>query len=528
MKIKKLFVWSLLLIMTIGLFSAKVCAATAINSVNVSVTHPAHSAKPEAFTQVYGNCRLDVTYNSNGYKNGIRWKDVSSGNYMDKDDTFVGGKQYELSVYLLSDTGYYFSDTKTSVTVNTDSASLSVKDSGHAQATVLLTADKLYVNSVSITDLDSPKIGSKADFSVSVQGNGYELYAVGNKGMSWLDECHGSYLSNTEKFKEGHKYTVAIYLQAKSGYEFPKNVQATVNGKACAIGQNDGRILQVKFQYPTLAQQHTHTPSGWRITGAYHYKVCTVCGDFLEQDDHTGGVATCYEKGKCTVCGYAYIEENEIHRPDRSKWVACGNLYHAHLCKDCGAHAEIQDHVEGPAGTPGAAVVCRDCGYVMVAEKNHVHDLSKIPSVSPTCTEQGNIEYYVCTGCMDCFTDAKGKNKLPETETVMLGALGHSTSDWWKYDTDNHWRFCSVCKEVLAETQMAHEMQNGKCTTCGFDGTVPEHFPFETTDTTADGMQQDDDAEGMHWWVYAVIALMGIVVMGGILFVVIKSKKKVE
>ena len=68
----------------------------------------------------------------------------------------------------------------------------------------------------------------------------------------------------------------------------------------------------------------------------------------------------------------------------------------------------------------------------------------------------------------------------------------------------------------------------GFFTTCGFDGTVPEHFPFETTDTTADGMQQDDDAEGMHWWVYAVIALMGIVVMGGILFVVIKSKKKVE
>ena len=158
----------LVLILTLSFPAVTARAASTVTSADVSVTHPVHGANPETFLQVYGNCQVDTTYNSQGHRNGLRWKDVSSGEYMDASDTFVGGKQYELSVMLLSKTGYAFSASATTVTVNGDPVSLTVQDVNRAKATIKLRADKLYINHVTITGLDAPKAGGTPDFSVSV------------------------------------------------------------------------------------------------------------------------------------------------------------------------------------------------------------------------------------------------------------------------------------------------------------------------------------------------------------------------
>jgi hypothetical protein len=243
----------------------------------------------------------------------------------------------------------------------------------------------------------------------------------------------------------------------------------------------------------------------------------------LDQEDHMGGIATCSEKGKCTVCGYAYIEENENHDPDTSKWTACGALYHAHLCKICGAHCDVQDHVAGPAGTPDAAVVCKDCGFIITPAKNHTHNLTKVAKKDATCIEPGNIEYYTCDGCSDFFADSDGKVKITDT---VIAPLGHKISDDWKYDENNHWRTCTVCHEVLAETQMGHEMSSEKCATCNYDGTVPGTEPSPDT-TDAAPQSPDNGSDGMPWWVLLLIGLAAVAagVGGGML---ILSKKKRE
>lgn len=309
--------------------------------------------------------------------------------------------------------------------------------------------------------------------------------------------------------------------------------------------------------------EHVHTPSDWRTTQVYHYTVCTTCGEFLEQEDHTGGIATCAEKGVCTVCGYAYIEVTENHNPDTSKWTACGDLYHAHLCTLCGAHCDIQDHRwspryhavdasghayqcadckgydktvphnPGPAATETTPQTCKDCGYVIAPVKSHVHDLSKVPQVPATCTEEGNIEYYVCTGCMECFTDPEGKDKIPETASVTVGALGHTTSDTWEYDENHHWRLCTVCDEVLIETQMIHEMDNETCTTCGYNASVAEDTTSAPTETTPQATESQPQAQEsrkktMPWWTLPLIGVgaVGVGIGAGIL--ILKQNKKKE
>jgi len=269
-------------------------------------------------------------------------------------------------------------------------------------------------------------------------------------------------------------------------------------------------------------------------------------------------VATCAAKGKCTVCGYAYLEETENHTPDTSKWIAKGDGYHYHACKLCGAHCDTEDHrwsptylykdkdghawicadckgisaiekhVAGPAGTPGAEVVCRDCGYIMEPAANHVHALTKVPQTPATCTEEGNIEYYTCSGCNDRFTDGEGKNKIPETMSVGVGALGHTTSDTWAKDDTYHWRTCTVCKAVLEETRLVHDPDKVTCTTCGgVDGsetTAPTEAtaPGETTSTTEKPAEQKG---GIPWWVWVLVAAgcTGIGIATAILLV--KKKK---
>ena len=547
----------LCLFLMIGLLPVTALAAT-IDSVDMVITHPAHLANPETFLQVYGNCQLDTTYQSDGFQDGLRWKEIATGKIMSPSDTFVGGNQYELSVILISKTGYTFSASATKVSVNMDPASVTILDENRAKASITLTADKLYVNYVTITELDAPKAGNTPDFSVSVQENTCEIYPDSrdpiHNGVAWFDNSTRKYLKPGDTFVAGHVYSISVLIQSKPGYVFPLDIHVSANGITSTAVQTNSTLFQALLEYPALAEEHTHTPSEWRITGAYHYTVCTTCGDFLDQEDHIGGQPTCLEKGICTVCGAAYLDVTENHVPDTSRWVARLNMYHFHPCSLCGAHCDIEDHrwspkphvatatghayqcadcmaceeeqphTPGPAATETTPQVCTECGYIITPAKNHVHDLSKVPEVPATCTEGGNIAYYVCTGCMDCFTDPEGKHKLPETETVMTAPLGHTASDDWKCDGQRHWRVCNVCHELLMETQMNHEMVNGKCETCGYGGSTPQQTPPANTDPKP----QRDASHSLPRWILLVIgfAAVGTGVTVGVVIFLVAGKKK--
>ena len=394
-----------------------------------------------------------------------------------------------------------------------------------------IVTEKLITN-VDVT-IPKPIAGQIPASTCTIETTGCELYQT--DPVTWADAATGKFLKATDKFQEGKKYTVSIWLSAKSGYRFqtdaagyPK-LTGSINGDLPpyinkAYEQDPEKVIELTYTFASTAKApevtepakptaptetvHIHTPSQWRTTGIYHYTACTTCGDFLEQEDHKGGIATCTEKGKCTVCGYAYIEENENHIPDASKWIARGDMYHYHECVRCGAHAEIEDHrwsptylyqdatghawicadckahsaIEkhnpGPAATETSPKTCKDCGYIIEPAKKHKHDLSRVPQTPADCTHGGNIEYYFCVGCNDCFTDAGGKNKIPEYLSVEVGALGHTVSDYWNYDGEYHWRNCTVCKEILLETKMLHDSADGKCATCdcviGSGETSPE------------------------------------------------------
>lgn len=442
-------------------------------------------------------------------------------------------------------------------------------------------------------DVTIPKpVASQTPASTcTIDTTGCELYKT--DPITWTD-ASGKLLKATDKFQEGQKYTVSIWVAAKSGYEFqtdaygkPK-LTGAINGDLPpfinkAYEQDPKEVIELTYTFagaqkaPEATEppksttptepSHTHTVSDWRTTGAYHYKTCTSCGEFLEQEDHKGGTATCSVKGKCSVCGYEYIEENENHTPDTSKWIARGEMYHFHACRlcgahcdtedhrwsptylyqdttghawicaDCKAHSEVEKHNPGPAATETTPQTCKDCGYIIEPAKNHKHDLTKVPQTPATCMEEGNIEYYTCSGCSNRFADAAGTNTIPADMSVAVGALGHTASDAWYQDGQFHWRTCSVCKAVLEETRMLHEMENEACTTCGYadsgDLTNTEPSPTEATvestpiETTQKEQPSPKQEEAGISWLTAV--LIGASTFGAAVtatVIILKKRKK--
>lgn len=292
-----------------------------------------------------------------------------------------------------------------------------------------------------------------------------------------------------------------------------------------------------------------HQAGGWSYNGTHHYRKCTRCLEVIPGTTaaHSGGKATCVEKGKCTVCGYAYLPENEDHTPD-TKWTACASLYHAKLCTLCGAHCDPEDHVPGPAATETKPQTCKVCGYIIKPAKGHKHQLTRVAPKPATCMEEGNIEYYSCTGCNDCFTDAAAKNKISDKTSVKIGALGHTASEDWSNNEQYHWRTCTVCKAELDETKMLHEEENGKCNTCGHttvpgettpDPTTPapttpdpttsepptsETKPGAPTETTPTQSQEKETSNG-SWLIILLLALVCSAAASLVTLFIIKRKK---
>ena len=112
----------------------------------------------------------------------------------------------------------------------------------------------------------------------------------------------------------------------------------------------------------------THVWSDWKHDAAKHWKECTVKG--------------CTEKN-----------EEAAHQPE--------------------------------AGTPNcvSSATCQVCGYVVAKSNPDIHTkIVKVEAKAATCTENGNIEHYKCTGCGKLFSDEAGATEIAAKDVVIPAA----------------------------------------------------------------------------------------------------------
>ena len=533
---KKLFALLLCVVLLLACLPVSAFAATIITRVELIIDLPVAERTPP------NNC----TILGNGYTiHSIDWEEIDGRGFLESGEKFKEGYTYEATVWVKAADGYEFSNADKNTPaitgyINGESVHVTKAYEYNAWAMVCLTVQfhdipaKGWIKNVNLS-VPAPAAGEKPSYT-KLTGLGYETASVSfsgstpknmENGIAWYPVGGDRLKPGQDTFGENTAYTFHCLLFPAEGYKISNKAAVWVNGKEAEATLDYDTFLSVEYTFPATGKippTHTHSYMDWAWNSGQHYKNCTGCDEIFFAEAHKGGVATCTQKGKCTVCGYDYIEAKG-HRwsPTYLYKDATG---HAWICADCQIHSTIEKHNPGPAATETTPQTCKDCGYIIAPAKNHKHDLTRVPQTPADCMNEGNIEYYFCTGCNDCFTDGEGKNKIPETMSVLVGALGHATSEAWDVDENHHWRTCTRCDEVLDETKMQHEVENGKCTTCGYvigsGETTPETTPAETTPDPNDNSRQD----GGSWIKILLVALVCFAAAVTATVILLKIKKK--
>ncbi len=106
----------------------------------------------------------------------------------------------------------------------------------------------------------------------------------------------------------------------------------------------------------------------------------------------------------------------------------------------------------------GTATVSDYSGDVL-----HEHALTKVEAKKATCTEDGNVEYWVCEECDQYFSDENGTSPITEEQTLVKAA--------------------------------GHKFENGVCSACGAKD--PDYSAGESSDPEGSSIPEDSsDPEG--------------------------------
>ena len=124
--------------------------------------------------------------------------------------------------------------------------------------------------------------------------------------------------------------------------------------------------------------------------------------------------------------------------------------------------------------------VDKDNDYVCDVKgcNEHVHHMTEIEAIEPTCTEAGREAHYYCAGCKFLFTDVEGENQVYST-ALVIPATGHNYV--WTYDEDEHVKTCTNCDQTFHEAHILTYTDNkdgthtATCSKCDYEKTE-EHY----------------------------------------------------
>ena len=100
----------------------------------------------------------------------------------------------------------------------------------------------------------------------------------------------------------------------------------------------------------------------------------------------------------------------------------CGNLENYH-CQRCGKYFQSYRWINSDD-----SLVIPENDVLIPPIGSHA-EMIKVEAKEPTCTEEGNIEYWTCSRCNKLYNDAEGNNEYTKEETI-IPALGHDWGAW--------------------------------------------------------------------------------------------------
>ena len=201
------------------------------------------------------------------------------------------------------------------------------------------------------------------------------------------------------------------YCESCGKYFADANAENETNLEALAIPAKG-------HAYPENPNE-VHEPTC--VDEGYEVYICTVCS---QEEKRKTADALGHEDS-------AYINDEYEH------WKVCSRCKEEY---DRGSHV-FTDWIKGKDG-----IWRRHCEKCLIEEtNNHItHIIVHHPYKDPSCEEDGNEEYWKCSVCGECFSNADGTDLIDKT-SMVLPKKGHDFSVDWTTDETHHWHDCSRC-----------------------------------------------------------------------------------
>ncbi len=195
-----------------------------------------------------------------------------------------------------------------------------------------------------------------------------------------------------------NQYLAGVYLTDAQGYQYALDEEGHPYVYIPSEHENDEEepvFLQETFADAEPGEEHEVK---FDISELYSFCICAM--DYATNE----------------VYGYFYFDhEHEMTEVEAVEPTCTEDGYEAHyVCDLCGFS------------------FADEAGEVQITHENEKdfvipalgHDLQKVEAVEPTCGEDGNIEYWQCSRCGECYVAGDGMEPIDAAD-VVLPATGH-------------------------------------------------------------------------------------------------------
>ena len=326
-----------------------------------------------------------------------------------------------------------------------------------------------------ITGTGGIRVVSKAsDASLSISGPGSLEVNVdkNDSGISLIGSKNVNLNIDGADVKTLAAYYYGVDLHAGDGFK----AAAVVNNGKLTAGGSGGIGIYYRWTNPSDSGTSSLTVSGNAVVDTRDSKILiasqasevqvsagsdgnggivfngksgTVYGDVTLQEDleiGTDETLTIPEDASLTVPEGTTLTNNGTMSNDGTVTVAEGGMITHNGTIDCNSHS-------GGTATCTEKAHCSLCGeeYGELAP----HTLTKKEAQASTCTEPGNIAYWICSVCNKLFRDEAGTHEITEGETVDP-ATDHDWKITYTWSEDN--TTCTakqVCQHDASHTETA-------------------------------------------------------------------------
>ena len=397
------------------------------------------------------------------------------------------------------------------------------------------------ISKISVSDIEVPKAGNRADYTCNIDGVGYELDTY---GIDWTKNAgYGSELPVKEEFIAGQSYELKIWLIAKEGFSFKTDglgdviADVYINGNKGEVYISDSKRCQIIYVYTvpeeitsvgvtgitepfaggTADMSGTVTGTGYEIANIEWYDSTDGYGNYINN-------ITSFSEGReytldiyiATTGNNSFRLDPDYDIPDISASI---NGKGARVYSEGGRDEAIifikyktpvevvtVTGIDAPvAGAkPDTEAVSTKAGYKIT--KVEWYDTTKTPHVKLSATDKfeaghtytvqitlyaiNDFVFLVEDGYQDISATINGNEAIAygshEYGTATIGykfsvpAPHTHTPSEWKTDKDNHWKICTdtACGEITSAKEK-HSDNNGdeKCDKCAYS--MPKPIPAE-------------------------------------------------